>query len=65
MTAAAILLAIYVAMYLAVGGLVHLLGAPADARVASAWPELAPNVSTQTTGPDRTASPEHADAHAD
>ena len=67
--AAAILLGIYVAMYLAVGGIVHVLTPPdAAAHVPSAnWIELSPDPSTQTAdiGRSRTSSQETADAHAD
>ena len=67
--AAAILLGIYVAMYLAVGGIVHVLTPPdAAAHVPSDnWIELSPDPSTQTAdiGRSRTSSQETADAHAD
>ena len=67
--AAAILLGIYVAMYLAVGGIIHVLTPPdAAAHVPSGnWIELSPDPSTQTAdiGRSRTSSQETADAHAD
>ena len=67
--AAAILLGIYVAMYLAVGGIVHVLTPPdAAAHVPPGnWIELSPDPSTQTAdiGRSSTSSQETADAHAD
>ena len=66
--AAAILLGVYVAMYLAVAGIVHLLTPPdATARVpAGNWVELSPDTSTAFAAAiDRSTSPqENADAHA-
>ena len=63
---AAILLAIFVAMYLAVGAIVHLFGAPADARVRTEASELASDAATQAADADRTpSSHERADAHTD
>ena len=67
--AAAILLGIYVAMYLAVGGIVQVLTPPeAGAHVPPGnWIELSPDPSTQTAdiGRSRNSSQETADAHAD
>ena len=67
--AAAILLGIYVAMYLAVGGIVQVLTPPeAGAQVRPGnWIELSPDPSTQTadSGRSRNSSQETADAHAD
>jgi len=67
--AAAILLAVYVAMYLAVGAIVQVL-TPPDANAhahAANWPELAPDPSTSTAGVIGPSTPpqEHGDAHTD
>jgi hypothetical protein len=67
--AAAILLGIYVAMYLAVGGIVRVLAPPeAVAHVpAGNWIELSPDTSTRTADIDRSrlAPQESTGAHAD
>src|SRR6266498_2294877 len=67
--AAAILLGTYVAMYLAVGAIVHVLTPPeAAAHVPPRnWIELSPAPSTRTAdiGRSRTSGQETADAHAD
>jgi hypothetical protein len=66
--AAAILLCVYVAMYLAVGAIVQVLTPPdasAHAQTAN-WTELVPDAPTSTAGVSAsTPSQEHRDAHAD
>jgi len=66
--AAAILLGVYVAMYLAVGAIVHVLTPPdisVHARNAT-WVELAPDTSASAAGVASSASAQgHGDAHAD
>jgi hypothetical protein len=67
MAAAAILLSVYVAMYLAVGAIVHLLGTPSiNARVPGDWIELAAGATAQTATAEQKAAPkEHDDVHVD
>jgi len=65
--AAAILLCVYVAMYLAVGAIVHVLTPPdASAQTRTAkWTELAPDAPTSTAGVSGSTTPqEHRDEHA-
>ncbi|HEY4137185.1 MAG TPA: hypothetical protein VGN65_01925 [Casimicrobiaceae bacterium] len=65
--AAAILLCVYVAMYLAVGAIVQVLTPPdasAHARTGN-WTELAPDPPTATAGVSGSTPPqEHRDGHA-
>lgn len=66
--AAAILLCVYVAMYLAVGALVQVLTPPdasAHARTVK-WTELAADAPTSTAGVSGSTTPqEHRDEHTD
>ena len=64
--AAAILLCVYVAMYLAVGAIVQLITPPDAGAHAPNWSELAPDAPTSMGRASGSAPPqEHRDAHAD